>query len=62
MSEIEVRRGSDLVFRMDGGISLSEDPNIRFTYAKAGGEPLHVTAKDSDGRVFTASSAPKSGS
>jgi sulfur-oxidizing protein SoxY len=62
VSEIEVKRGEALVFRMEGGISLSEDPNIRFTYAEGAGEPLQVTAKDSDGRVFTASSAPKSGS
>jgi sulfur-oxidizing protein SoxY len=62
VSEIDVRRGGELVFRMQGGISLSEDPNIRFTYAEGAGEPLQVTAKDSDGRVFTASSAPKSGS
>lgn len=62
VSEIEVRRGAVLVFRMEGGISLSEDPNIRFTYAEGAGEPLQVTAKDSDGRAFTASSAPKSGS
>jgi sulfur-oxidizing protein SoxY len=62
VSEINVRRGGELVFRMEGGISMSEDPNIRFTYAEGAGEPLQVTAKDSDGRVFTANSAPKSGS
>lgn len=62
VSEIEVKRGGELVFRMEGGISLSEDPNIRFTYAEGTGEPLQITAKDSDGGVFSASSAPKSGS
>jgi sulfur-oxidizing protein SoxY len=62
VSAIDVRRGRDLEFRMEGGISLSEDPNIRFTYAEGAGEPLQVTARDSDGRVFTATSAAKSGS
>lgn len=56
ISEMEVRRGSELVFRMEGGISLSEDPNIRFTYGGAAGEALEVTAKDTDGKVFTARS------
>jgi sulfur-oxidizing protein SoxY len=58
VSEMEVRRGSDLVFRLEGGISLSEDPNIRFTYGGAAGEALEVTAKDTDGNVFTARSEP----
>lgn len=58
VSDIEVRRGSDLVFRMEGGISLSEDPNIRFTYAPGANEPLQVTAKDTDGKVFTARYEP----
>ena len=58
VSEIEVRRGSELVFQMEGGISLSEDPNIRFTYAAAASEALEVTAKDTDGKVFTARYEP----
>lgn len=54
VQQIEVKRGSDLVFSLDAGISISEDPNIRFSYgAGAGGEGLEVTAKDSDGAVFT---------
>lgn len=53
VDEIEVRRGDDLVFRMTGGISLSEDPNIRFSYAAVPAEPLEVIAKDTDGRSFT---------
>lgn len=53
--EMEVRRGKDVVFRMEGGISISEDPNIRFTYAPgaAGDDAIEVTAKDTDGRVYT---------
>lgn len=54
---IEVRRGKDLVFVMTGGISLSENPNIRFSYAASPDEPLEVTAKDTDGGLFTGRSA-----
>ena len=57
--EIEVKRGNDLVFRMTGGISISEDPNFRFTYAAGGDDTLDVTAIDTDGKTFTGRTAPK---
>ena len=60
VQELEVKRGGDLVFRMDGGISISENPNFRFTYAPGGDDTLEVTVKDTDGSVFTATSAGKS--
>jgi sulfur-oxidizing protein SoxY len=56
---IDVMRGDSLVFRMEGGISLSENPNIRFTYAPGGDETLEVTAEDTDGRKFTGRAGPK---
>jgi len=49
---IEVRQGDTLIFRMEGGISLSEDPNLRFTYSATATGPLTVTARDTDGRTF----------
>lgn len=59
VQEIEVKRGEELVFKLEAGISISEDPNIRFSYgAGATGEGIEVTAKDSDGRVFTGKAAP----
>jgi len=57
--EIDVKRGDDLVFRMTGGISISEDPNFRFTYAAGGDETLEVTATDTEGKVFTGRTGPK---
>jgi sulfur-oxidizing protein SoxY len=57
VQELEVKRGGDLVFRMDGGISVSENPNFRFTYVPGTDDTLTVTAKDTDGDVFTATSA-----
>jgi sulfur-oxidizing protein SoxY len=59
VQELEVKRGGELVFRMQGGISISENPNFRFTFAAAGGELLEATAKDTEGSVFTATSADK---
>lgn len=57
---IEVKRGDELVFTMEGGISLSEDPNIRFTYASGGAsDAIDVTATDTDGKVFTGRAEPK---
>lgn len=56
---IDVQRGQDRVFRMEGGISLSENPNIRFTYQGGPDETLKVFAEDTDGRSFTGSAAPK---
>jgi sulfur-oxidizing protein SoxY len=59
VQELEVKRGGELVFRMEGGISISENPHFRFTFAPAGDDTIEVTAKDTDGRVFTATSAGK---
>jgi sulfur-oxidizing protein SoxY len=49
---IDVARDGERVFRLEGGISLSENPNIRFTYAAGGDDTLEVTAEDTDGKVF----------
>ena len=57
VQDLEVKRGGELVFRMDGGISISENPHFRFTFAPGGDDTLEVIAKDTDGKVFTATSA-----
>jgi sulfur-oxidizing protein SoxY len=56
---IEVDRSGERIFRMEGGISLSEDPHIRFSYAAGGDETLDVVAEDTDGRVFKGHGGPK---
>ncbi|MGO4739218.1 quinoprotein dehydrogenase-associated SoxYZ-like carrier [Bosea sp. 2KB_26] len=62
ITDVEVKRGDALVFRMEGGISLSADPNIRFTFRTTGpGDVLTVAAKDTDGRVLRGSWPVKSG-
>jgi sulfur-oxidizing protein SoxY len=60
VQELEIKRGDTLVFRMEGGISISENPNFRFTFGAANDETLHVRGKDTDGSVFTGTLADTS--
>jgi sulfur-oxidizing protein SoxY len=52
VKEIRVWQGDDLVLAMDGGISMSEDPNIRFNYRPNGAPQFRVEAVDTEGHVF----------
>ena len=52
IDRVEVRQGDDLIFTMEGGISLSEDPNFRFSYTPNGARTISVVAHDSKGNVF----------
>ncbi|WP_020178579.1 quinoprotein dehydrogenase-associated SoxYZ-like carrier [Methylopila sp. M107] len=54
VNHIEVKQGDDMVFTMDGGISLSEDPMIQFSYHKKPGAKLAMTGTDTQGRAFSA--------
>lgn len=51
---IEVKQGRSLLWSMQGGISISEDPNIRFTFGTDSRDDLEFTAKDTAGSQFTA--------
>jgi sulfur-oxidizing protein SoxY len=55
VSEIAVFRGADLLFKMEGGISISENPTFRFTLKKAGTGDISVRVKDTEGKEFTGS-------
>jgi sulfur-oxidizing protein SoxY len=52
IDSLKVFQGDDLVFAMTGGISISEDPNFRFTYRPNGAKVMHVEARDSDGKQY----------
>jgi sulfur-oxidizing protein SoxY len=52
IDSLRVFQGDDLVFAMEGGISISEDPNFRFTYKPNGAKVMRVEAHDSGGREF----------
>ena len=50
--ELRVWQGDDLVLALDSGISISEDPNIRFTYLSNGATHFRAEAIDTNGNVF----------
>ena len=52
IKELRVRQGDQLVLAMESGISISEDPNIRFSYLPNGAATFQVEAVDTDGHVF----------
>jgi len=58
VDKLEVRRGDKVMLRMEGGISISENPHLRFNYDAAGGDALEVSASDTNGTKFAGSSAP----
>jgi sulfur-oxidizing protein SoxY len=49
---LEVWQGEDLVFALDGGIAISEDPNLRFNYRPNGSENFRVKGFDTGKNVF----------
>ncbi len=52
VDQIEVKQGDDLLFTVNGGISLSENPVIRFTFTDNGAKALSVRAEDTEGNVW----------
>jgi sulfur-oxidizing protein SoxY len=51
---LRVWQGDQLMLAMDAGISISEDPNIRFAYRPNGAAKFHAEARDTEGHVFKA--------
>ncbi|MFH0297664.1 quinoprotein dehydrogenase-associated SoxYZ-like carrier [Bradyrhizobium sp. 31Argb] len=52
VDRLQLWQDDSLVLKMEGGISISEDPNIRFTYVSNGAKRFRAEAKDTDGHVF----------
>jgi sulfur-oxidizing protein SoxY len=52
VSELRVWQGDELLIDMEGGISISEDPNIRFAYRPNGASKFRAEAVDTEGHVF----------
>lgn len=60
VSKIEVTDGEQQIFTVDANISLSEDPNLRFTYP-SNSNRLELNAVDSDGvQISGTTSGPPS--
>ncbi|WP_417718713.1 quinoprotein dehydrogenase-associated SoxYZ-like carrier [Salipiger sp.] len=52
IDHLEVWQGEDLLWSLDGGISISENPVFRFSYDDNGAEALTVKATDTEGNAF----------
>ncbi|ODN70677.1 quinoprotein dehydrogenase-associated SoxYZ-like carrier [Methylobrevis pamukkalensis] len=51
INELTVSQGDEMILKMEGGISISEDPNFRFSY-RSNGATISVKATDTDGVAF----------
>ncbi len=58
VNDLEVTSAGAVIFRMEGGISISENPNIRFTYGAAPEEVIEVHATDTLGTPISGRSMP----
>jgi len=54
VNRLRVWQGDQLLLSMEGGISISEDPNIRFAYRPNGAAVFRAEASDTEGHVFRA--------
>ncbi|NVN84960.1 MAG: quinoprotein dehydrogenase-associated SoxYZ-like carrier [Rhodopseudomonas sp.] len=52
VNELRLWQDDSLVLAVEGGISISEDPNIRFTYVSNGAKRFRAEAKDTEGHLF----------
>lgn len=52
VDELKVWQGEALLLSIEAGISISEDPQFRFSYVPDGSATFRVEAKDTDGKVF----------
>ena len=52
VNELRLWQDDSLVLAMEGGISISEDPNIRFTYVSNGAKRFRAEARDTKGHMF----------
>ncbi|MEO0831080.1 MAG: quinoprotein dehydrogenase-associated SoxYZ-like carrier, partial [Pseudomonadota bacterium] len=52
IDNLEVWQGDEMLFSMEGGISISENPVFRFAYSDNGAPELVVKATDTEGNSF----------
>jgi sulfur-oxidizing protein SoxY len=52
IENLKIWQGDELMVTMDGGIAISEDPNIRFNYKPNGAPDFRVEAVDTDKHIF----------
>jgi len=52
IENLKIWQGDELMVTMDGGIAISEDPNIRFNYQPNGAADFRVEAVDTSKHIF----------
>jgi sulfur-oxidizing protein SoxY len=52
IDEMKIWQGNELVMAMNGGISISENPSIRFSYLPNGAATFRAEAVDTDKHVY----------
>lgn len=57
VNDLAVSSGGKLLLRMEGGISISENPHLRLSYGVSGADTVQVTAKDTQGAEFSKAAA-----
>ena len=61
VKDLTVKQGEDVLFRMEGGISISEDPTFRFSY-RSTGKPFVVEAIDTEDKIYRGTFEARQGS
>jgi len=61
VNHIEVALGDEMLFTMEGGFSISENPTFRFNYVDNGAAEMTVRAIDTEGTEFTETFSLRSG-
>lgn len=57
VDRVEFVLGLESLATLETGISISEDPNIRLTFASTSTDPMRMTARDTNGNTFEAAAA-----
>ncbi len=52
VDSLKIFQGDDLILAVTGGISISEDPNFRFSFKPNGAHEVRAEAKDTGGVAF----------
>ncbi|HEX4173227.1 MAG TPA: quinoprotein dehydrogenase-associated SoxYZ-like carrier [Acetobacteraceae bacterium] len=52
VKSVKIRQGQDLLLSIESGISISENPALRFDYRSNGAAIFSAEAEDSDGKSF----------
>lgn len=52
VQKIDIKQGDRPILSMEGGISISEDPNFRFDFLSTGPGEIVVDAVDTEGKTF----------